>query len=108
MQQYVITADDQGSLKFVFTPELNFLQSLGVIETKRASYVEPDFYLLRVLFHWLREKFGEVGRVADWTRSWKCLWRVNMSPSNGPILAGKWVNRQDALNAEIVWLTENL
>lgn len=106
--EFTIVADENGSLSYIQDSEISFLQDLGAASVKRASHVEPDSYLLRVLFHWLRGKFGETGRISDWTRNWKCLWRVNMSPSNGPILPERWVNRQDALNAEVTWLSENL
>lgn len=106
--EFTVVADENGSLSYIQSAEISFLKDLGEVYVRRASNVEPDFYLLRVLFHWLRKKFGESGKVAGWTRSWKCLWRVNMKPSDGPILPERWVNRQSALNAEVTWLSENL
>lgn len=108
LEEFKLVVNDKGELSFIQSAEISFLQDLGKSSVRRASHVEPDSYLLRVFFHYLRRKFGENGRVADWTRNWKCLWRVNMKPSNGPILSERWVNRQSALNAEVAWLTENL
>jgi hypothetical protein len=54
--------------------------------TARASHVEPDNILLRVIFHLLRQWLGDKGHMSEFTRSWKCLWRVNMKPVGGPIL----------------------
>lgn len=107
LEEFKIVVNNKGELTFIQNSEISFLRDLGEVSVRRASHVEPDSYLLRVLFHWLR-KFGETGKISDWTRNWKCLWRVNMSPSNGPILPERWLNRQDALNAEVSWLSENL
>lgn len=108
MTEFTIVADENGNLSFIQDVQISFLQDLGEVSVRRASHVEPDFYPLRVLFHWLRGKFGETGRIANWTRNWKCLWRVNMKPSNGPILPERWLTRQDALDAEVNWLRERL
>lgn len=105
--EFTIVVDENGSLTYIQDAEISFLQDLGKSSVKRASHVEPDSCLLRLLFHLLR-KFGETGKISNWTRNWKCLWRVNMSPSKGPILSERWVNRQDALNAEMMWLNTNV
>ena len=76
---------------------------------------------LRIAFYVLRW-FGDKTHVADWTRGWGCLWRVNASPVGGPILRLKhvlkdcpwpiedhiatWCNRQDAIDAEIEFLND--
>lgn len=106
--EFEIAVDDNGSLSYIQDSEISFLKDLGKASVRRASHVEPDSFLLRTLFHQMRKVFGETGRVAEWTRSWKCLWRVNMKPSKGPILPERWVNRKDALNSEVAWLSENL
>lgn len=106
-REFIIGVTEDG-LQFIDDPELAFLKELGEIETHRASHVEPDSFTLRLLFHWLRRKYGENGRVADWTRSWKCLWRVNMQPSGGPILNERWIDRTAALQVEVLWLQHNL
>lgn len=107
MREHIIGVDDKGRLQFIDNPELAFLRELGKTEVKRASHVEPDSIFLRPIFHILRYCFGETGSVASWTRNWKCNWRVDMRPSNGPILDGRWSNRQQALDAEVQWLNEN-
>lgn len=51
----------------------------------RISHIEPCQFALRAVFHLLRWVFGDEGRVAQWTRTWRCLWRVNFRPIRGPI-----------------------
>jgi hypothetical protein len=74
---------------------------------KRASRVEPVSMVLRGLFYALRVVFGEYGRTGDWTRTWGCEWRVNLTPVNGPILPETYTIRQKAIDAEIIWLETN-
>lgn len=102
-----ITVDDDGNLVFITDDHVD-LHHLGTVKTKRASHVEPDGYILRWLFHLLRNRCGDNSKVANWTRTWKCLWRVNMKPSNGPVLSGRWLNRAAALKVERQWLLENI
>lgn len=71
---------------------------------QRASHVEPDSFLFRLLFHALRRVFGDKGRMSDLTRRWPVWWRVNTKPTAGVILEGRWRNRQEAIDAEIEYL----
>jgi hypothetical protein len=75
---------------------------------RRASHVEPDSLVLRVLFHGLRRLAGEQGAVAAFTRGWPVLWRADMGPSGGPVLPGRWRDRREAIAAEIEWLNERI
>ena len=74
---------------------------------QRASHVEPISFPLRIVFHLLRAVFGEEGKISDWTRSWDCFWRVNLSPVGGPISLCGIKPRQYAIQAEIDWLEKN-
>ena len=47
---------------------------------KRASHVEPLKLWQAYAFRLLRKVFGDEGRVANWTRDWKCTWAVDMRP----------------------------
>lgn len=120
-----VTIDENGDLVYLKTDSCDALLELGETVTKRASHVEPDNFLLRRLFHTLR-LFGDKNRIADWTRNWNCLWRVNTSPVGGPILLWRhvwgsedwmkglsgynyvalWRNRQSAIDAEIKFLND--
>jgi hypothetical protein len=84
-------------------------ESAPIIEgtvTARASHVEPDNWLLRAVFHLLRQWLGDKGRMSDFTRSWKCLWRVNLKPVGGPILCTRYFDRKQAINAEVFALNK--
>lgn len=114
-----VTIDENGDLVYLKTDSCDVLLELGETVTKRASHVEPNNFWLRRLFHALRLA-GDKNRIADWTRNWNCLWRVNTAPVGGPILRWKdtqnwrnvvfpnnvalWHNRQEAIDAEILFL----
>ena len=114
--------DDEG-MTFLMDETVKLFEGEG--EVKRASHVEPDSLVFRLLFHTLRHVFGDKGRMSDFTRSWPCLWRVNTKPTAGRILTwgdlphnrgsqvywgqnetATWRNRQEAIDAEIVFLNE--
>lgn len=48
----------------------------AVTKRKRYSEITPTNPFLFVAFRALRLVFGERGRVAQWTRSWRCEWRM--------------------------------
>jgi len=73
-----ITILPDGSLRFIWTDDLAELVTLGPSKIVRASHVEP------------------VGTE----------WEADMGPSGGPVLSG-FTRRQDAINAEILWLKQN-
>lgn len=123
-----VTIDENGDVLFLATDANDIFLNDGDVLTKRASHVEPASLYERWFFHFLR-LFGDKMRVAEWTRGWKCLWRVNTRPVGGPILRWGhiypnvdfvdptvrslvycWVDRQDAIDAEIkflnVWFLE--
>lgn len=81
-----MTIEDDGSATFLKTDAADIFLECGEVITRRASHVEPAPRYERWAFHLLRTLFGETGRVADWTRGWKTLWRINTKPVGGPIL----------------------
>lgn len=92
-----------GTVRFLVSEGMSpFLTPDATV--RRASHVEPDGYIARLGFHALRFIFGEKGWMADFTRRWPCLWRINLSPTNGPILPGRWRDRREAISAEIQYL----
>lgn len=102
-----IRFDTNGTATCIATGQLD-LTALGTVSKRRASHVEPASRVLRVVFHATRRVFGEAGRCAAWTRSWCCVWRVDLRPSSGTILTATWRNRADALAAEVAWLETNV
>lgn len=96
--------EDNGDISFLGnTLAAGF--NLGPTVIRRYSACEPALWYLRLVFHALRFVFGETGAVSDFTRSWRCLWRANIR--GGPILEGRWYDRQEAINAEIKFFNEN-
>lgn len=74
---------------------------------RRASHIEPVNPIMRYVFYMLRHWFGEKGKMAEFTRLWPCLWRINLAPIGQGILPNTYRNRQAAINAEIGYLYEH-
>ncbi len=106
-KKQVVRILPSGEMQFIDKPELAELKAQGPSSSRRASHVEPHNRLLRAAFHLLRRTFGERGAVAAFTRGWPCRWRVNMTLSGGDVFKGVYHNRQDAIDAEVLWLQDN-
>ncbi len=90
--------------------ELARLRSLGMLppdchEIRRAALVEPYRLPLRWGFRVLRRLFGEHGPEAEFTRRWRCRWRVDARLLGGPV-EGPFQDREGALAAERAWVLE--
>jgi hypothetical protein len=115
-----VTIEDDGSMTYLATDSADIFMECGETITKRASHVEPATFWARVAFHILRTFVTDKSKIAAWTRTWRCRWRVNTAPVGGPILTwaqagvgtGRyaethhawWYNRQAAIDAEIKFL----
>ncbi len=106
MSKIVVRIAPDGRMQYVDNADMVALATEGTVSKKRASHVEPDRWIKRQLFHLARQLFGEYGRVGNWTRRWKCWWRVNLTPSGGPIRR-RFDDRADAIHWEIQWLIDN-
>ena len=98
--------EDDGSITFLDSPVTAAI-NLGPSVIRRASHVLPVALFKRWAFQGLRWAFGDTGRVAEATRGWKGPWRADMRPSGGPILPETYMDRQDAINAEIAYFNEH-
>ena len=118
--------DESGRTLFLMSECMEGSSLLEYAKIARASHVEPATLIKRLTFHFLRRIFGEYSRLGNWTRTWKCLWRVNII--NGPLLRWKdivpssryvwvgkenisdwiyvWADRQEAIAAEITYLNQ--
>lgn len=76
----------------------------GTTSRRRASRVEPTFWLLRWIFRLTRLCVSDESRVAAWTRRWPCSWRARLF--DGSIL-GPHPDRNGSIAAEQQWLIEN-
>ena len=75
-----------------------------VVEKRRLSRILPKNPLLRTLFLLLRSAFGDEGRVADWTRRWKCRWVLVFLGE----VVGEFGDRKEALRRELELLADYL
>lgn len=80
------------------------LDSIGTATTRRASHIEPTGAFLRFAFHGTRMMCGRFGE--QFTRGWRCTWRVNLTLSGGPIY-GSYADREQAIAEEERWLIGN-
>lgn len=99
-----LTIDENGDQVFLKSDGAEMFRALGITVTRRASHVEPDAWVLRVLFHAIRKAVSDTSKAAAWTRTWACNWRVDTKPVGGPILQGRWRDRKKAIEAEIEFL----
>ncbi len=104
-QPVVIHITPEGNIRFLQSEDAP-VSLIGQGVTRRASNVEPVSNTLRYVFYGLRFLFGEKGRMAQFTRQWRCDWRVNLAPIGGSVLAGSYRNRAEAIDAEIAYLNK--
>ena len=74
-----------GTAECVYDPHLLPLVAKLGGQVERISHIEPTGWSQRWLFHRIRGCFGDDGRMAAWTRRWRCLWRVNFAPTGGDL-----------------------
>jgi hypothetical protein len=122
-QEVTFVIDSDGRTLFLVSECMEGSSLLEYAKIARASHVEPATLFKRLTFHILRRIFGEYGKVGNWTRTWKCLWRVRIV--NGPILRWNdvpykftdvmlvnrtgilvWDDRKEAIAAEIEYLNQ--
>jgi hypothetical protein len=82
LKEQTFVIDNSGNVVTIFDDQLSELVANGgSIVTRRASHVEPEL---------------DGG-----------LWSADLSPVNGPTFTG-FRTRQEALDAELEWLSKNL
>jgi len=100
-----IIIEPTGDMRMIDSDAID-VDALGIGVRRRVSHVLPVNPVLRSVFRYLRDRFGETGRVAEFTRRWPCLWQADMSPVGGPVL-GPYRDRAEAIENEVVWLERN-
>lgn len=74
---------------------------------RRASHIEPVNLVLRALFHCVRGLVRDESKLAECTRRWPCRWRARIfDPQIPPAVLGPFDNRDDAISAEIEYITQ--
>lgn len=103
--KHVITIKPNGDVQFIADLPCRIAGDWKE-ETKRAGNIEPVGLLRRLAFRLIRSLVSDQSRVAAWTRTWRCRWRVNMGLSGGPIF-GSFASRQEAVRHEREWVIAN-
>lgn len=75
----------------------------GVVTRRRASHIEPEFWLFRWFFYAIRRVVADDSKAAAWTRKWRVMWRCNLGLSGGGIYGG-FRSRKSAIDFEERWL----
>lgn len=102
MTHFNIIITHNGEIKTVGKPPFNL--PTKTLCKRRLSTITPVMALnpfTATAFKVLRKVFGDDGRVAAWTRTWRCYWKVTI------LSTGEWSifrNREDC----IAWELEKL
>ena len=88
-----------GDINFIAKSKAECLTALGQTTQRRISRVEPCNNVLRQAFRLIRRHANDASPVAQWTRNWKCRWRVRMLDTGHTF--GQFENRQRAIEAEV-------
>jgi len=109
-RQEIIIGKD-GNVRAVYSPETDsILKQLGATETRRASHVEPTPELSDSARRHVWENYeGEIeGTMTETAEAVlpEDKWWADMLPVGGPVL-GPFDNREQALDAETQWLSDN-
>jgi len=99
MKQITITIGQDSTARTV--GENILTESLGMTEKRRASHIEPVNTFLRIAFYAVRWWAADNSPEHEWTRNWKCLWRVNIV--DGPTW-GSYSDRLEAIADEVKYL----
>lgn len=78
----------------------------GNVTRRRASHIVPVDIWARAAFNLIRALVSDESRVAEWTRSWPCVWQVDLRLSSGPVVSG-FHSREAAVTFEESWLLAN-
>jgi len=105
MQPIIVSIDTEGTATYLIN-EYSRNAFPDAQEPRRASNVLPMSLPLRILFRALRGASSDDSRLAAWTRTWPCLWQVDLSPVGGPTYGGLYP-REAAIECEIEWLNAN-
>jgi len=89
-----------GDCKMVLTRAAKMLH-LTDSPSSRASHVYPVNAGLRLVFRVVRGLVSDDSRIAAWSRTWPCMWQVDLSPVGGGILPVHFSNRLTAIDAEV-------
>jgi hypothetical protein len=98
--------DEKGDQVFLRSDSADCFLELGEVITRRASHVLPAAFWKRQAFRVLRALSSDTSRLAAWSRTWVGPWLVDTAPTAGVVLQGRWMIRQDAIDAEIIFLND--
>ena len=78
MTRALITIQPDGTVEAVDAERVGGIDFLGETTKRRVSRIEPLRPVRRAVFRALRRAFGDEGRVAAWTRTWRGPWKATI------------------------------
>jgi hypothetical protein len=100
--QMIINIEPDGQISFLGDLPAGLDLPLANPRRRRVSTIQPVSLAKRWAFLFLRKVAGDTGRVAAWTRTWKCKWRATILATGQTAV---FENRQAALDWEYEILT---
>lgn len=99
-----VIIDANGFVRCIYNPDVP-LHELGHVTLRRLSHIRPahTHRTKRWAFRVLRSLFGDRGRVAQWTRRWRCLWTVEVIACHAYVV---FERREDAVRWELKHISE--
>ena len=101
MARIEVIVTPQG-ISYLSSPAAGKFLPTETKQVSRISHVTPTNFVLRVVFNSLRLVFGDYGRVAAFTRRWKCLWQVDFGPIGGEVVRTDMQGRPFSSHAQAV------
>jgi len=78
MKTEIITISKDGKSVEFIEGQSSLNLPLGNGKRTRLSHIRPEKFWKKAAFIFLRKSFGDTGRIAGWTRTWKCEWRATI------------------------------
>ena len=102
MKTEIITISEDGKSVEFIEGQSSLNLPLGNGTRRRLSHIRPEVFWKKAAFIILRRWFGDRGRIAGWTRTWKCEWRATIITTGESAV---FDNRQAAVDWEYETLT---
>jgi len=104
MSKKIINVKADGTIQMIYDDRLRGLLDHGKTHITRVSHVDPSEELSKHAVAWLKQHRGIELLPGDKAG---VDWWADLLPSSGGVL-GPFHARQEALNAEVAWINQNL
>jgi len=102
MKTEIITISKDGKSVEFIEGQSSLDLPLGNGRRTRLSHIRPEKFWKKAAFILLRKVFGDRGRIAEWSRTWRCEWRCTIITTGDSAV---FENRQAAVDWEYETIT---